>query len=116
MVVEDDPCAREFVAESLRRHGADVVTARTAREGLTILHSAHVDVIISDLSMPEMTGIDFVAEVRELAQGGPPIPAIAYTAFSGLRAQSVAAGFQVHIVKPVDPRILVLEVARLAGV
>jgi CheY-like chemotaxis protein len=67
--------------------------------------------------MPGMTGHEFLRHVRAQPEDAErPIPAIALTIFVGEREEALASGFQVHLVKPVDPSTVVREVARLAGV
>ncbi len=89
--------------------------ARNAREALGFLAVARPHVIVSDLAMPGMAGLEFIAHVRQLpGQGETRTPAIAYTTSNHLRAAALAAGFDSYVVKGADRRLLTDEVVRLA--
>ena len=117
MVVDDEQDARDVIGEILRRGGADVTVAATAQEGLRLLGSVRPDVIVSDIAMPDEDGYAFIRCVRQLSAGdGGATPSIALTAYAREedRARSLAAGFQAHLAKPVEPGDLVAAVADLA--
>jgi CheY-like chemotaxis protein len=101
----------------LRAAGAQVDVACTADEGLRLLQAAPPDVLLSDIGMPGRDGYEFMRAVRALpAAAGGRVPAAAFTAFAGLddREQALAAGYQLHLAKPVAADDLVAAVARLA--
>ena len=96
--------------------GAHVVTATNGIEALHVLRSVRADVIVTDMSMPGMDGLQLLQEVRGLlGESDRRTPIIACTAFSHLRDSAQQAGFQAYFVKPLDPHELVREIARLAG-
>lgn len=109
LVVEDEIDARELLVFLLEEQGAQVVAATSAREALLLLARSRPDVLISDIGMPEMDGYMLIQQVRQLTpeQGGQ-IPAIALTAYAGEmnQQQALAAGFQKHISKPIEPEKL----------
>jgi CheY-like chemotaxis protein len=75
-------------------------------------------VVLADIEMPEEDGYDFIRSLRALpARDGGLTPAAALTAYAGMqdRLKTLAAGFQRHVPKPVQPADLVLVVASLAG-
>jgi signal transduction histidine kinase/ActR/RegA family two-component response regulator len=116
LVVDDQPDARELVSRVLRDHNAEVTSAGSAEEGLTLLQRSRPDVLISDIGMPSVDGYEFLRRVRALGRGtGGSIPAIALTAFarSEDRTRALREGFQVHVAKPVEPEELVVSVASL---
>ncbi|MBD2115229.1 MULTISPECIES: PAS domain S-box protein [Cyanophyceae] len=116
VVVDDEPDTRELVVFVLEQQGAQVITATSAHEALLVLPQAKPDVLLSDIGMPEMDGYMLIQQVRALApeQGGQ-VPAIALTAYAGdtNQQQVIAAGFQRHISKPIDPQALVQAIAQL---
>jgi CheY-like chemotaxis protein len=116
LVVDDEPDARRVLALVLERVGAVVATADSARAAIDALPSAHPDVLISDLGMPEQDGLDLIRQLRSGGHSATDLPAIALTAFVQKDdAQSaLSAGFQVHLPKPVDPQELTSVIARLA--
>jgi CheY-like chemotaxis protein len=118
LVVDDEPDGRETVAMVLTTHHAKVTTASSAREALARLVESPPDVLVSDIGMPEQDGYDLIREVRRLSRvEAAQVPAVALTAFAREedRLQALAAGFQMHLAKPVAPADLVAGVAKLAG-
>jgi CheY-like chemotaxis protein len=116
LVIDDDPEALDLVSTVLRYCGALVVVAGDARAGLARLTQLLPDVIVCDLAMPEHDGYWFVRSLRALppTQGGN-LPVVAVTAHGALHGpdRTLAAGFQVHIRKPVDPWELCRAIASL---
>jgi signal transduction histidine kinase len=117
LVVDDDTDARSLAAFVLERCGARVLIARSAAEALALLRHHQPDVLLADIEMPHKDGLQLMREVRALpaAEGGDT-PAAAVTAYASAqdRARALDAGFQVHLVKPIDPDALAAAVARLA--
>ena len=64
LVIDDDPDQQLFIAALLLRAGYQVTTARSAIEGLVQMSRVSMDLVISDLKMPDMNGFDFIQEVR----------------------------------------------------
>ncbi|HEY9668243.1 MAG TPA: GAF domain-containing protein, partial [Coleofasciculaceae cyanobacterium] len=118
LVVDDEADIRELVAFILEQSGAEVSVATSASDALTALNQSVLDVLVSDIGMPGVDGYMLMRQVRTLSpeQGGQ-IPAIALTAYAGEynQHQALAAGFQLHLAKPVEPEELVNAIARLVG-
>ncbi|MBV9298484.1 MAG: response regulator, partial [Verrucomicrobia bacterium] len=95
-----------------------VIDAGSAGEGINLLQGGKFDVLVCDIGMPGEDGYSLIQRVRSLGgdQGGN-IPAIALTAYARLddRIRAIAAGFQMHIAKPVAPVELITMVAAAAG-
>ncbi|BDI18239.1 hypothetical protein ANSO36C_40410 [Nostoc cf. commune SO-36] len=106
LVVDDDDDSRDFIAFVLEQDGAFVMAVSSALEALQTLAELKPDVLVSDISMPDMDGYMLINEVRTWTpeQGGQ-IPAIALTAFARNNDQEKAlkAGFQMHLPKPLNP-------------
>lgn len=119
LVVDDDADARDLVTLVLRQFGATATPVASAREALERLTQGEdFDIILSDIGMPDESGYDLIRCVRALAPGRVGgIPAVALTAFGrGIdRARALAAGFQMHLPKPVEPAELGAVVAQLTG-
>jgi CheY-like chemotaxis protein len=120
LVVDDEEEARESMAILLATCGATVTTAASTPEALEILRRGEKrqDVLVSDISMPDVDGYALVRAIRALTPSGAAmVPAIAVTAYAGPRdrRQALAAGYRMHLVKPIDQRELVTAVAELAG-
>jgi signal transduction histidine kinase len=116
LVVDDDADSRSLLAEILSRRGAVVACASSAREALIQIPEFQPNVLLSDLGMPDVDGYTFIRQVRQLLpERGGLIPALALTAFARAddSKRALAAGFQLHLPKPVDADSLVSAVARL---
>lgn len=114
LVVDDEPDARELVRRVLLECQAEVVVAKNGREALHMLQISPPEVLVSDIGMPEIDGYELIRRARAR---GFTAPAVALTAFarSEDRAQALAAGFQEHLTKPLEPRELAAAVAELTG-
>jgi signal transduction histidine kinase/CheY-like chemotaxis protein len=118
LVVDDEPDARDLLRRVLSDCDAEVITAASAAEALTLVSERRPHVLVSDIGMPGTDGYELLRRVRLLgtARGGK-IPAIALTAFarSEDRTRALRAGFLVHVSKPVEPSELVATVASVVG-
>jgi CheY-like chemotaxis protein len=120
LVVDDEADARDLLAIRLRLYGADVTTASSVESAMEALaeEGPRPDLIVSDIAMPEEDGYSLMRRVRALdpEQGGR-IPAIAVTAYSRTkdRAQALAAGFQMHVPKPVNMSELAHAITSIIG-
>ncbi|MBD2231446.1 PAS domain S-box protein [Phormidium tenue] len=116
LVVDDDVDTRTFITFLLEQAGANVVAAASAQEGLAALKQAQPQVLVSDIGMPDMDGYMLMQQIRALpVEQGGQVPAIALTAYvrETDQEQSLAAGFQRHISKPVEPATLLRAIAEL---
>jgi hypothetical protein len=118
LLVDDEPEAREIISTVLARTGAEVKMCTTAEEALAKLVEWRPDVLLSDIAMPDEDGYSFIKKVRSLPRAsGGETPAAALTAYARAedRLQALAAGFQMHIAKPISSSQLVLMISTLAG-
>ncbi|MBE9106758.1 response regulator [Nostoc cf. edaphicum LEGE 07299] len=116
LVVDDDTDSRDFVAFVLEQDGAFVMTVSSAEEALQTLAEVKLDVLVSDISMPDMDGYMLIHEVRtRTPEQGGQIPAIALTAFARNDDQEKAlkAGFEMHLSKPLKPEKLIAAIVKL---
>ena len=117
LVVDDDPDARHVYRTILQYCGALVTTATSAREALTVLGRVVPDVLVCDIVMPGYDGYWLLSEIRKLPpERGGAVPALACTGYSEDNAAErlSAAGFQMHLRKPIDPWALSRAIAALA--
>ena len=125
LVVDDQEEARQLLAHTLSEGGASVIAAESGFAALALLeqHSDGLadglafDLLICDIAMPEMDGYELLRRVREQSPGSQRLPAIALTAHTGTqdRLRALAAGFQMHVAKPVEPEELITVIASLTG-
>jgi CheY-like chemotaxis protein len=120
LLVDDDFGTRDVVARLLEDGGAEVRMASSAHQALQALRERCPDVLISDIGLPEMDGYALIREVRGSdAKPGLPgcgeLPALALTAYAGAeaRARAFDAGYNAHVVKPVDSDNLLSAVLAL---
>jgi CheY-like chemotaxis protein/anti-sigma regulatory factor (Ser/Thr protein kinase) len=115
LVVEDDSDARELTKRILSDAGAQVIEAANAEAALQCVSTAGANLLISDIGMAEKDGYQLIRALRAQGFGADVLPAIALTAFARLqdRADAIAAGFQDHVVKPIDPSTLITRISAL---
>lgn len=114
MIVEDDPDTREILDMVLRRRFGDVAvtTARNGREALQLFERERVDLVITDLNMPEVGGEEMMREIRLKK---PDVPIIVLTADTG-KAADEGAWNLVFLLKPVEYQLLFSAIeSSLAG-
>lgn len=115
LAVDDDRESRELVAAILQSAGAHVRTARSASEALRVLQEGGIDLLVSDIGMPEEDGYALIRQVRTAEGPERRLPAVALTAHARIedRLAALMAGFDVHVPKPVEPAELVTVIAAL---
>jgi signal transduction histidine kinase/CheY-like chemotaxis protein len=116
LVVDDHPINHEFAAEALRRLGHTVTTAASGHEALALLESRPFDLVLMDVQMPELDGLEATRRFRAMEQG-KHTPVVALTAHSGRdeRERCVAAGMDDVITKPVTTARLAAIISGAAG-
>jgi signal transduction histidine kinase/CheY-like chemotaxis protein len=116
LVVDDEKDARQLVQAVLEDCGCRVTLAAGVDAAMGALGQEVPDVIISDIGMPERDGYDLIRQVRALPRPkGGDVPAAALTAYARAedRLRMLAAGYSMHLAKPIDPQELVVVVASL---
>jgi len=119
LCVEDHPVNRRVMEYMMRVAGLELTTVENGQEAVAAFKSRPFDVVLMDLQMPVMDGLDATREIRayEAAQGREPVPVIMVTAFGfpeHVRA-SQAAGADRHVTKPVDPGALIGLIGELVS-
>jgi PAS domain S-box-containing protein len=118
LIVDDEADARELLTTILNRAGAEAASVASAGEALNVFQRSRVDVLVSDIGMPDEDGCALIRKVRELGpERGGTTPAIAVTANAREddRLRALSAGFQLHIAKPIDPAALTTIIAQVIG-
>jgi CheY-like chemotaxis protein len=115
LVVDSDQECRQLLSAILRYCGALVTTTASATETLKVMSVAKCDVLVIEIALPGDSGVDLIRRVRGLKpEEGGVVRAIALSGRSGDLDDAVAAGFDAHLTKPVDPWVLSRLVAMLA--
>jgi len=121
LAVDDDQDTRKLLEVVLGKYGAEVKSVGSAAEALrevTAESSPRPDVLICDIAMPDESGYDLIHKVRMLKpERGGSIPAIALTGYTSAvdRMRALAAGFQNHVSKPIEPQELSTVIASVAN-
>jgi PAS domain S-box-containing protein len=117
LVVDDQSDARDIIAMMLQQYGAEVRVAESTPAALTALEQHPFDVLVSDIGMPIEDGYVLVRKLRAMLDRPEVarLPAVALTAYARREdeKQALDAGYDTHVVKPVDPRRLVSAVLGL---
>ena len=114
LTVDDSATMRDMLLETLSNLGYRVVQAGDGMHGLETLKDEQPDVIITDINMPRLNGIDFIKRVREDARHrATPILCLTTENYEGVRDQARRAGATGWIVKPFDPQKLAEAIRRV---
>ncbi|HMI87036.1 MAG TPA: ATP-binding protein [Polyangiaceae bacterium] len=116
LVVEDDPSTRETLTDVLTQAGAEVRGAEGGAAAMLVLNDFCPDVLVCDIAMPEEDGCALLRRIRARSPSeGGDMRALALTAFAGDddRRRTREAGFETHLVKPVDIDQLITAVSNL---
>lgn len=117
LAVEDHRDTRLLLKMILQFSGAEVTALGSSKAALEAIQQLKPDVILCDLCMPEMDGFELLQKIRGLGGEVGTVPAIACTALGKeedvIKTQRV--GFQAHVTKPLDPKLLVETIVKVVG-
>lgn len=115
LYVEDDTDARMELTTVLKRHAGKIYTAADGESGLELFRSCEPDIVIADLLMPKMSGIEMIERMHsESGERGPATVVISAVGDSDTIINAVDAGIDKYIIKPVDTDELVDSLEKLA--
>ena len=117
LVVDDQPDARILICRLIEEYGGRCILAESGADALRLVAEEDVNILISDIGMPEIDGYQLIKKIRNMHSSVRNLPAIALTAYARNddRQRALLAGFQMHVSKPVDPRELIAGVASLVN-
>lgn len=109
LAVDDNPSNRAVVEALLHALGLEVMLATNGAEALEVLRKTPIDLVLMDINMPVMTGVEALAAIRRGEAGEPGLRVVALTAdaMAGDRERYLALGFDGHLSKPIEPRALI---------
>ena len=117
LVVDDEPLIVNSLCSSIEQNfDVELYRANSAFNAMTLLQKMRFDVVITDISMPVMNGLEATKAIRKLEDPwASRIPIIAMTAdaFSENVAECLAAGMNGHIAKPIDMKLVLKEIRRI---
>ena len=114
VVVDDNRDAADSMAIALRLMGFETKVAYGGLDGLVAASQMEPDVIVLDLNMPGMDGLDAAAHLR-LMPSHPRLIAMTADSSEATRRRTHALGFLAHLTKPVDPQVLADEIRKATG-
>ena len=116
MFVDDDPEILNLYGGMFRRRGYEVLTAEESERALEMLKESTPDLLLLDVMMPEINGIELCQRIRALP-GYEQTPVIILSAYSdtGIIEQAFAAGANDYVLKPIDPKVLAAKIHELLG-
>lgn len=116
LAVDDSPSMRDLVALTLRQAGFDVTQAKDGDEALALATAGEFDLVLADVNMPNMNGIDLIKALRN-DERYRLVPILMLTTESGQdkRREGKAAGATGWIIKPFEPQQLVDTMHRVLG-
>jgi PAS domain S-box-containing protein len=113
VLVDDDNSSRRMVETVLRAAGASVRALESAGAGLEAIRQSRPDLVVTDIAMPEMDGYGFLRQIRT----DPDRHTLKVLALSAFPARNDSGSqFDAYLTKPIDPNVLIAEVARVARV
>lgn len=111
LVIDDEIDSLDVAAMLFRFYGAAVLTANTGKAGLALAQAHQPMFILSDLSMPQVSGWDIIEALQaDAATASIPVIALTAHAMQGDREKAIAAGFHDYITKPLNPETFVRDV------
>jgi two-component system chemotaxis response regulator CheY len=114
LIVDDSASLRQVVGIALKGAGYDVIEARDGQDALTKLNGQRIHLIISDVNMPNMDGISFVREAKQLpAYKFTPVIMLTTESQESKMAEGKAAGAKAWVVKPFQPAQMLDAVSKL---
>jgi PAS domain S-box-containing protein len=118
LVIDDEPDTRKLLRTVLEQCGAEVYDAGSAEQGLKTAKEWRPSIVVSDIGMPGEDGYQFIQRFRMWErESGSWTPAVALTAYARTedRVRALAAGYQIHVAKPIEPVEFALVVAGQLG-
>ena len=116
LAVDDEADSLNLLRTVLESAGASVTTAHNAADAIEAMRAHRPDVLVADIGMPGMDGLQLIRAIRQMEEPVRSTPAAALTAYarSQDRITSLASGFHMHLAKPIDPLELIVAIATLA--
>jgi CheY-like chemotaxis protein len=114
LVVEDNATGAKLIAYLLKAHGYEVTVANDAKTALAAIRRRHPDVVLMDVQLPGVDGLEIVRQLRaDVVSRQPLIIAVTAYAMKGDKERALTAGCDGYITKPIDTRTLPAAIAQL---
>lgn len=117
LVIEDNPDNFRLITYALRRHGYEVIHAKSGEEGIEIAMKEKPEFIIMDINLPGIDGLETTRLIREIKEHEKtPIIAITSFAMAGDRERILEAGCNGYFEKPIDPLTIVESIHKILNI
>jgi CheY-like chemotaxis protein len=114
LVVDDDRMSVVLIQFALKEQNYEVLSAEDGLKGLEAVKSFNPDLIVLDVQMPNMSGFEFISELKAIP-GGSAIPVIMLTANENMHDMFYGEGVKGYFVKPIEPPKLMLKIRECLG-
>ena len=112
LAVDDDPMILKAITHSLKKEGYEVITASGGMEALQVIENKNIDLIITDIMMPDLSGLNLISFFREFYSIKIPIIIITSLGRTNIIYPSLQDGANDFIIKPIDLAKLSLSVKK----
>jgi len=112
LVIEDNDQNLYLIRFILKKNGYEVVEARTGEDGVRMAAELNPDLILMDIQLPYIDGLEATRRIRASMGGNIPIIAVTSHAMTGDREKSIEAGCTGYIEKPINPETIMLEIEK----
>ena len=114
LAIDDSPSMRSMISFTLKKAGYDIVIAEDGIQGLSTAQADNFDLILTDINMPEMGGIELIGKLRELdTYRHKPILVLTTESSTAMKTKGKSAGATGWIVKPFEPEKLLSALDRV---
>ncbi|WP_312137026.1 response regulator [Sphingobacterium sp.] len=112
LLAEDDELILKTIEHKLKKEGFEVILTRNGQEAIELIRTQHMDLIISDIMMPFASGIEILAEVKQLER---PIPIMMLSSMGqeDIVIEAFQLGASDYMIKPFSPNELILRINKL---
>ena len=116
LIIEDNESNIYLISFILKKHGYEVIKARSGEEGIAIACKTRPDLIIMDIQLPGLDGLEATRRIRD-SEGDGKVPIVALTSYAMMvdREKALEAGCTGYIEKPINPDTFVGEIERYFG-
>jgi len=101
LIIDDEENIRKYLGQSLAKDGFDVYTAQYGKEGLNLLLQKHIDVVLLDLNLPDISGLDVLRKIKKVDAQSIVIIITAYGDI-GSAVEAIKLGAYDYLTKPFD--------------
>jgi two-component system, cell cycle response regulator DivK len=116
LVLEDDEASQYIFGTILRHHGYQVLEARRTEEGLRVAREHMPDLVVVDIGLPEISGLEFLRKMKESPETREiPLLVVTVHVYEQERKEALEAGCDFFLPKPLVPSDLAREVERILG-